>query len=71
MPIFNRITSEENRVKLKEFLETLNIVTCSCGNMMEVVEGIIEPNLKDNFGRPLNEEALAHFAKNRVRCYQC
>ena len=69
MPIFNRITSEENRVKLKEFLETLNIVSCTCGNMMEIVEGDIDHNLKDNFGRPLSEEALAHFAKYRVRCY--
>ena len=47
IPMIKRVTSEDERLKLHEFLETLNIVTCQCGNMMEVVEGEIDPNIKD------------------------
>ena len=47
IPMIKRVTSEDERLKLHEFLETLNIVTFQCGNMMEVVEGEIDPNIKD------------------------
>lgn len=47
IPMIKRVTSEDERIKLHEFLETLNIVTCPCGNMMEVVHGEIDPNIKD------------------------
>jgi hypothetical protein len=49
-PMIQRLTSEDDRRMLRDFLTQLNIVTCSCGNMMEVVEGEFDPLLKDDAG---------------------
>ena len=69
--MIKRLTSEEDRAKLREFLITLNIATCKCGNMMEVVQGEIDQNLKDENGKPLSEEAAVHWSLYRIRCNNC
>lgn len=56
---------------LQDFLNTLNLVKCACGNIMDVIEGELDRNNKDSEGKALSEDALLHFCKYRVRCNQC
>lgn len=45
-----------------------NLVTCKCGVTMELVEGKVDYNQKDEQGKKMNRDAAAHMAKYRVRC---
>jgi hypothetical protein len=40
----------ENQALLEEFLKTLNMAVCSCGNLMEVEKGTVNYSQKDEFG---------------------
>jgi len=46
-------------------------VRCSCGNVMEVVEGQLDLNQKDDMGKPITREAAVCMSKYRVRCNEC
>eukprot|EP00347_Sterkiella_histriomuscorum_P002581 403367593 len=48
-----------------------NLVSCSCGNIMEVVQGEIDYNQKDDMGQAISREAAVHLSKFRIRCLQC
>ena len=48
-----------------------NMVSCQCGNIMELVPGQIMKGQKDNKGQLISDEAADHMAKNRIRCDQC
>ena len=48
-----------------------SMVSCSCGNMMEMVEGQVIRGQKDDKGQPLSMEAAEHMAKYRIRCNAC
>ncbi len=52
--------SEEEKIKLQEFLATLDLVSCPCGNLMEVYPGEVEKNLKDSKGYQVSEAAALH-----------
>ena len=45
-----------------------NLVTCKCGVAMELFEGKVDYNQKDEQGKKMNRDAAAHMAKYRVRC---
>jgi hypothetical protein len=46
-------------------------VRCSCGNVMEVLEGKIDMNQKDDLGKPITRDAAVCMSKYRVRCNEC
>ena len=45
-----------------------NLVTCKCGVAMELFEGKVDYNQKDEQGKKMNRDAAAHMAKYRARC---
>lgn len=51
--------------------EDQSIVKCQCGNVMEVEEGKVDYNQKDDDGKKLNRRAAEHMSKYRVRCSAC
>ncbi len=44
---------------------------CPCGAFMEVQEGKVDYNQKDDAGKVLSREAAQHMAKHRARCVAC
>ena len=48
--------------------ENPNLVSCSCGNVMEVVQGKVDLNARDDNNKPITKEAAECMAKYRVRC---
>lgn len=48
-----------------------NLVTCSCGQIMEVVEGAVDYKVKDDAGQPISKAAAEHMSKHRIRCHGC
>lgn len=48
-----------------------SLVTCSCGNIIEVVEGQIDLNQKDEQGKGISRDAAISMSKYRVRCNEC
>jgi len=48
-----------------------SIVKCLCGNVMEVEEGKVDYNQKDDNGKIINRGASEHMSKYRVRCGAC
>lgn len=59
-------------------LETANLISknqslvnCTCGNIMEVVQGDVDYNMKDDLGKLLTREAAIHMSKFRIRCGKC
>lgn len=61
----------EDLAQLEEFLKTLNMAKCSCGNMMEITKGTVNFSQKDDFGNRINEEAALHMSEYRIRCTEC
>lgn len=45
-----------------------NMVSCQCGNIMELIPGQTMKGQKDNKGQLISNEASEHMAKNRIRC---
>ena len=41
----------EHQAQFEEFLKTLNMVKCPCGNFMEVVKGTVDYRAKDALGQ--------------------
>lgn len=50
------------------FLAQSNMVKCECGNIMELVEGDVDYNAKDDDGNKISKEAAVHMSKYRIRC---
>lgn len=48
-----------------------SLVKCQCGNVMEVSEGSVDYNQKDDAGNKLSRKAAEHMSKYRVRCDAC
>ena len=48
-----------------------SFVSCSCGNIMEMVAGDIQRGMKDDKGQLLTQEAAEHMANFRIRCNAC
>lgn len=48
-----------------------SIVQCQCGNAIEVSEGKVDYNVKDDQGNKLNRKAAEHMSKYRIRCHAC
>lgn len=48
-----------------------SIVKCNCGNVMEVKEGKVDYNVKDDSGKKLTKKAAEHMSKYRIRCPAC
>jgi hypothetical protein len=48
--------------------ENPNLVTCSCGNVMEVEVGKVDLNARDDNNKQITKEAAECMAKFRVRC---
>ena len=44
------------------------MVNCSCGNVMEVVQGEVDNKVKDDAGQLISRDAAVHMSKYRVRC---
>ncbi len=58
--------------ELQKLIQDFNLAECpKCENIIEVVIGDIDRNFRDEDGKKLSEEALAHFAEHRVRCNRC
>ena len=51
--------------------EDQSIVKCEWGNVMEVEEGKVDYNQKDDEGKKLSRRAAEHMSKYRVRCSAC
>jgi len=51
--------------------ENPNLISCSCGNMMEMIPGKVIQGQKDDKGNPISREAAEHMAKYRIRCNEC
>jgi hypothetical protein len=47
------------------------MVSCSCGNVMELQAGDVIKGQKDNNGNPVSIEAAKHMANHRIRCPEC
>lgn len=58
----------EKIVQAQFMADNPNLVTCSCGNVMEVVEGKVDLNQKDDTGKQITREAAECMAKFRVKC---
>ena len=61
----------EQLVQMQFLASNDNLVKCSCGNVMEVVEGVLDLNQKDDAGKPISREAAVSMSKHRVRCNEC
>lgn len=48
-----------------------NLISCQCGNMMEMVPGKVQMGQKDDKGQPISLEAAQHMAAYRIRCNAC
>lgn len=48
-----------------------NLISCPCGNMMEMVPGKVQMGQKDDKGQPISREAAEHLAQYRIRCNNC
>lgn len=51
--------------------EDKSLVSCPCGNAIEVEEGKVDYNQKDDNGKKLTRKAAEHMSKFRVRCTAC
>lgn len=51
--------------------EDQSMVKCQCGNVMEVSEGKVDYNVKDDQGQKLSRKAAEHMSKYRIRCSAC
>ena len=51
--------------------EDQSIVKCQCGNVLEVEEGKVDYNQKDEAGKTLSRKACEHMSKYRIRCPAC
>lgn len=51
--------------------EDENIVRCKCGNAIEVVQGKVYYDYKNDEGKFINKTAAKHMSANRVRCNEC
>jgi|LauGreDrversion4_2_1035121.scaffolds.fasta_scaffold651396_2 hypothetical protein len=47
----------EKIVRAQFMAENPNLVTCSCGNVMEVVVGKVDLNARDDQNKPITKEA--------------
>lgn len=45
-----------------------SIVLCPCGNGIEVEEGKVDYNVRDDEGNKLTKKAAEHMSKYRIRC---
>ena len=48
-----------------------NLVTCPCGNAMEVQPGEVDYNAKDDDGQVMSPMAAIHLAEHRCKCRSC
>jgi hypothetical protein len=48
--------------------ENPNLISCSCGNLMELEEGKVDLNFRDDNNKPITKEPAECMAKYRVRC---
>ena len=56
----------------KKFLEGDDkMVKCKCGCMIEVVEGKVYYDIKNDSGKYINKAAAKHMSQYRVRCPDC
>lgn len=64
----NQFLSEEDKKRIEKgqimaiVKENPNMITCSCGNMMEMVAGKVIMGQKDDKGQPISLEAAQHMA---------
>lgn len=73
----NQFLTPEERAEIEKN-QTLQIVkanpsfvSCTCGNIMEMMPGEVIQGQKDDKGVPLSQEAAQHLAKYRIRCNAC
>ena len=66
----NQESIEKNQ-QLQIVKENPSFVSCSCGNVMEMVPGEIIRGQKDDKGNPLSDESARHMANYRIRCNAC
>lgn len=63
---------EIDEFHLKAFMnQNQNLVTCPCGNVMEVQPGQVDYNAKDDQGQIVSPAAAIHMAEHRVKCRAC
>lgn len=48
-----------------------NIAKCPCGNIMEISQGQVDYNAKDDAGNIMSPAACIHMSKYRIRCQAC
>ena len=58
----------EKIIQAQFMAENPNLVSCSCGNVMEVVQGKVDLNVRDDNNKQITKEAAECMAKYRVRC---
>lgn len=58
----------DNIIQSQFMAENPNLISCVCGNKMEVVQGDIDMNQRDDDNKPITREAAECMAKYRVRC---
>lgn len=49
----------------------MNMVSCACGNTMEVLPGELNLDQRDDMGKKITYEAALDMSKYRIRCYEC
>jgi len=66
------VLDEIDKKALNDLLKTnSNLRQCPCGNLMEVSQGEVNMNAKDDQGNPLTHPAAIHMSLFRVRCTEC
>ena len=48
-----------------------NVVKCKCGNLIELVQGKVYYDIKNDEGKVINKPAAKHMSQYRVRCPEC
>ena len=70
----NEYLNQEQREELdKQIMQNMvrgnpNLIQCSCGDIIELVQGQVDLKQKDNDGNPISKEAAVHMSKYRIRC---
>ena len=55
----------------REYYRNMGLVSCECGNMVELIPGKVDYNAKNDKGQTIKKVAAEHMAKYRIRCSNC
>jgi hypothetical protein len=60
------------KIQIAKLIElSPNMRQCPCGTFMEISQGEVDYNQKDDMGNIISREAAVHLSHFRVRCQNC